>query len=146
MYVSLVVTTCPIPNWEFLRWLRQQMFVAVSLYFQFCCKCKFLTFPRGSLSVWGVLFSSNIQALNTTSRPLVVKILHPQERPNNLTLGRTCWILGCTRVPWHKLPELWSGLFSMSLWGLTRAFCFCFEIVIFTSTDELRVPQFVDLT
>jgi hypothetical protein len=58
-------------------------------------------------------------------------------------------MLGYTRVPWHTSGNVIKSIFPKSVEPDKRVLFFflvCFGIVIFTSTDELRVPQFVDLT
>jgi hypothetical protein len=106
---------------------------------------------RGSLSVWGVwlLLTSNRW---TRPRGPSFNMLCPKRDPKTITLGGACWMLvrnvahgvSWIRVPWHRTSGM--GICSRSLWYLTSVVCFCSEIVIFNSTDELRVPQFVDLT
>jgi hypothetical protein len=66
----------------------------LDFFFQFCCRCKFFTLPRGSLSLCGVFASFNILAFEHDLAVPRLKFCTP-ERPKNLTLGRAyeCWVV-----------------------------------------------------
>jgi hypothetical protein len=148
--VLLVVTSFPSQIESVLRLLRQQSFVVVSFAFSSCCKCQFFLIARVSLCLRGLVFP-NIQSLNTNPRPPRLTCCTPREtrKPD---AWRGLLNAGPQRCSWCKLNPSslaqTSGMVicSLSLWYLTSVVCFCFEITIFNSTAELRVPQFVDLT
>jgi hypothetical protein len=150
MYVLLVVTIFPSQTESVLRLLRQQSFVAVSFAFSCCCKCQFFLIARVSPCLRG-LVSPNIQSLNTTPRPSVQHVV-PQERPENQNAWRGLLNGGPQRRSWCKLnpsslaQNFRNGNLFPKFVVLDKRRLFCFEIVMSNSTDELRVPQFVDLT